>query len=217
MRSLRPRSTSKAEVVATGRASCGTGLASARDWHSGRRPSNLTFICKNGADELAVLIIAIRPQTARVRQRRLGVLRPASRVSGNGVRPYRCWPAVRFFRAGGLMIGVSVWESTLQRHIPPESLSRVSSYDWFCSFAFYPLGLALWGSVAASIGIAASLWVAFALFVAAILAVLAVPEVRRLSPSPAPSPSSGPRRRSARGDMVSRPADRPAELGGREA
>jgi hypothetical protein len=29
-----------------------------------------------------------------------------------------------------MMLGMSVWESTLQRHIPAESLSRVSSYDF---------------------------------------------------------------------------------------
>ena len=44
-----------------------------------------------------------------------------------------------------MMLGNSLWESTLQRNVPPEALSRVSSYDWFGSFAFNPLGLILWG------------------------------------------------------------------------
>lgn len=35
----------------------------------------------------------------------------------------------------GMMLGMSVWESTLQRHIPAESLSRVSSYDFGLSLA----------------------------------------------------------------------------------
>ena len=43
----------------------------------------------------------------------------------------------------GIALAISLWESTLQRHIPGESLSRVSSYDWFGSLAFYPLGLAI--------------------------------------------------------------------------
>jgi MFS family permease len=81
---------------------------------------------------------------------------------------------------GGMMLGTSVWLSTLQRHIPEESLSRVSSYDWFGSLAFYPLGLAVWGPVAAAVGISAALWLAFVLFLAAVLALLAVPDVRRL-------------------------------------
>jgi MFS family permease len=88
---------------------------------------------------------------------------------------------------GGMMLGMSVWESTLQRHIPAEALSRVSSYDWFGSFAFFPLGLAIWGPVAAAIGIATSLWLAFALFIATVLALLAVPDIRRLPAGPTPA------------------------------
>jgi MFS family permease len=90
----------------------------------------------------------------------------------------------------GMMLGMSVWESTLQRHVPGESLSRVSSYDWFGSLAFYPLGLAIWGPVAAAIGISVSLWLAFGLSVAAILALLTVPDIRQLPAAPAPVPAS---------------------------
>lgn len=84
----------------------------------------------------------------------------------------------------GMSLAISVWESTLQRHIPGESLSRVSSYDWFGSLAFYPLGLAVWGPVAAVIGISVSLWLAFGLAVAVTLALLSVPDVRRLPAAP---------------------------------
>lgn len=84
----------------------------------------------------------------------------------------------------GLMLGMSVWESTLQRHVPAGSLSRVSSYDWFGSFVFYPVGLAIWGPLSAAIGIHTSLWIAFGLFIVSILALLAVPAVRRLPWSP---------------------------------
>jgi MFS family permease len=89
-----------------------------------------------------------------------------------------------FLSGVGLMLGMSVWESTLQRHIPADSLSRVSSYDWFGSMAFYPLGLAIWGPVAAAIGIATSLWVAFGLFATAVLSLLAIPDIRRLPAAP---------------------------------
>jgi predicted MFS family arabinose efflux permease len=88
--------------------------------------------------------------------------------------------AVGTFLSGvGMMLGMAVWESTLQRHIPRESLSRVSSYDWFGSFAVVPLGLALWGGAADSIGIHTLLWIASALWAASILALLAVPDVWR--------------------------------------
>jgi hypothetical protein len=52
-----------------------------------------------------------------------------------------------------MMLGNSVWESTLQRHIPAESLSRVSAYDWFGSLAFYPLELAVWGQLQRWLGL----------------------------------------------------------------
>jgi hypothetical protein len=86
-----------------------------------------------------------------------------------------------------MMLGMSVWESTLQRHIPAESLSRVSSYDWFGSMAFYPLGLAVWGPVAAAIGISVSLWLAFGCFIAAVVALFAVPDIRGLPAKPLPA------------------------------
>ena len=85
-----------------------------------------------------------------------------------------------FLSGAGIMLGMAVWESTLQRLIPAESLSRVVSYDWFGSFIFYPIGLAVWGPVAGLIGISTSLWIAFGLFLALIAGVLAVPDTRRL-------------------------------------
>jgi MFS family permease len=108
-------------------------------------------------------------------------------------------PAVPLVASGamlsgaGMALNVSLWESTLQRHIPGESLSRVSSYDWFGSLAFYPLGLAVWGPVATVIGVSVSLWLAFGLAVALTLALLSVPDIRHLpaaaQPAPAPSPT----------------------------
>jgi hypothetical protein len=85
---------------------------------------------------------------------------------------------------GAMMLGNSVWESTLQRHIPPESLSRVSAYDWFGSFAFYPLGLALWAPLAAAVGLGTSLWIASAVLITTTLAMLAIPAIRHLPPTP---------------------------------
>jgi MFS family permease len=96
-----------------------------------------------------------------------------------------------FISGAGMTLGMTVWESTLQRHIPDESLSRVMSYEWFGSLAFYPLGLAIWGPVAAVIGISVSLWVAFALFLASIVTLLAVPDIRRLPAAPEARPARG--------------------------
>jgi len=92
----------------------------------------------------------------------------------------------------GMALALSVWESTLQRHVPGESLSRVSSYDWFGSLAFYPLGLAVWGPVAAAIGIGASLWLSFGIAVVLTLALLSLPDVRRLPAAPPAPLAAGP-------------------------
>jgi predicted MFS family arabinose efflux permease len=80
----------------------------------------------------------------------------------------------------GMMLGNSVWESTLQSHVPAGTLSRVSAYDWFGSLAFQPAGLAIWGPVSALIGLDASLWLAAALIAVTTAALVSVPAVRGL-------------------------------------
>ena len=85
-----------------------------------------------------------------------------------------------FLSGVALTVGGSVWFSTLQRHVPGDALSRISSYDWFASYAFYPLGLALWGPLAALAGVTTALWCAFGLLVASAALLLTVADVRRL-------------------------------------
>jgi MFS family permease len=93
--------------------------------------------------------------------------------------------AAAFLAGAALMLGNSLWESTLQRHIPPDALSRVSAYDWFGSLAFGPIGLAVWGPVSEQIGIDTALWLAAGLQLATVAALFAVPEVRHLPAFPA--------------------------------
>jgi hypothetical protein len=83
-----------------------------------------------------------------------------------------------------LALGNSVWESTLQRHIPREALSRVSSYDWFASSALQPIGLAVWGPIAVVVGFGTALWAAAAILIVMTFTLLAVPDIRRLPASP---------------------------------
>ena len=80
----------------------------------------------------------------------------------------------------GNMLFNTIWETTLQQHIPPASLSRVSAYDWFGSLLCQPLGLALAGVVAAGIGMSRTLWIAAAIDLVAVAAMLAAPSVRHL-------------------------------------
>jgi hypothetical protein len=56
----------------------------------------------------------------------------------------------------------------------------VASYDWFGSLAFRPLGLIVWGPIAAAIGLYEALGLAAVLLFASILAPLTVREVRTM-------------------------------------
>jgi MFS family permease len=78
----------------------------------------------------------------------------------------------------GLTVGQALWDTALQRHVPGASLSRVSSYDWFGSLLFNPLGFVVVGPIAAAIGSRATLTIAAVWFVASSLALVSLPSVR---------------------------------------
>jgi len=73
-----------------------------------------------------------------------------------------------------------LWFTALQEHIPADSISRVSAYDWMTSMIFLPLGYALAGPVAGWLGTKTTLLFAAAWLVISTAAVLAVPSVREL-------------------------------------
>jgi hypothetical protein len=100
-------------------------------------------------------------------------------VYGSGVAlPLTC---VLQFGAGiGVTAFFTLWEVSLQEHVPGEALSRVSSFDYLAATALMPLGTALAGPIAAAAGTQTTLLGMSALGVAAALAFLAVPDVRRL-------------------------------------
>ena len=74
--------------------------------------------------------------------------------------------------------GAAVWETTLQERVPPEVLSRVSSYDWLGSMAFLPLGYAAVGPAAEWLGVGSVLLIGATLQAVSVPALLAVPSVR---------------------------------------
>ena len=92
---------------------------------------------------------------------------------------------------GGLGMGFfgAVWQTTLQQHVPEESLSRVSAWDWMGSFAFLPLGLIHAGPVSDAIGISTTLWISVGYLIVSTLAVLLVPSVRNLRRLDEPEPT----------------------------
>jgi hypothetical protein len=95
-----------------------------------------------------------------------------------------------------LMVFNTLWETTLQQHIPATKLSRVSAYEWAGSVACQPLGLVLVAPVAGRFGPHTILWAAGALQVVVALSPLLVPEVRTL-----PSPGGGTVRTARRGSV----------------
>jgi Transmembrane secretion effector len=84
----------------------------------------------------------------------------------------------------GLAVANNLWETTQQRHVPEELLSRVTSYDWFGSLAAVPIGMLLWGPIGEQIGVDTALWVAFVAQLSSILILLAVREIRELPARP---------------------------------
>jgi MFS family permease len=94
--------------------------------------------------------------------------------------PWEALVAAELVAGFGNMVFNTLWETTLQQHIPAASLSRVSAYDWFGSLLCQPVGLALAGVAAGAIGMSSTLWIATAVTTASVAAMLAAPSVRRL-------------------------------------
>ena len=83
--------------------------------------------------------------------------------------------------SGGCLEVLSVsWATTLQQEIPPEKLSRVSSYDALGNYALTPVGTVIAGPLASAFGTPAVLAAGGALVVILPLLVLLVPEVRHM-------------------------------------
>ncbi len=80
----------------------------------------------------------------------------------------------------GIEIFSVLWDTSLQQHVPPNALSRVSSYDALGSFVFIPLGQIAVGPIADQIGTANTLYLAAGIIAASIVALLATPSIRRL-------------------------------------
>jgi MFS family permease len=79
-----------------------------------------------------------------------------------------------------IAVGNTLWETALQENVPPDALSRVSSYEWMASLVFAPVGYALAGPAADRVGVDSTLLVAAAVGAAASAGILAVPSVRNL-------------------------------------
>ena len=110
--------------------------------------------------------------------------RPASRSSSPPARrrstaPASGWSvtcALQFVAGIGVTAFFTLWEVSLQEHIPGEALSRVSSFDYLASTILMPVGTAVVGPLAAALGTQETLLGMSAVGIACALAFLAVPE-----------------------------------------
>jgi MFS family permease len=81
--------------------------------------------------------------------------------------------------------GSVVWDSTVQRMIPPDKLARVSAYGWMGAMVFLPAGYALAGPISTVVGMRAYLLFGAGWLVASTLAVVRVRSVREVTAEPA--------------------------------
>jgi len=77
-------------------------------------------------------------------------------------------------------LGSVVWDTTLQRAIPPEKLARVASYGWMGAMVFLPAGYALAGPISMAIGLKADLLIAAGWVVVSTLFVVRLRVVREV-------------------------------------
>jgi MFS family permease len=99
----------------------------------------------------------------------------------------------------GIALGNTLWLTVIQERIPADRLSRVNAYDWLVSLVFMPVGFALAGPLAQSIGLDETVYIIGGVGAAANLSILLVPAVRRLERLPhppaapvSPGPDRGP-------------------------
>jgi MFS family permease len=77
-------------------------------------------------------------------------------------------------------LGSVVWDTTLQRKVPPEKLARVASYGWMGAMVFLPAGYALAGPISTLIGLKAYLVIAAGWIVVSTLFVIRLRAVREV-------------------------------------
>ncbi|MEJ7772582.1 MAG: MFS transporter, partial [Geodermatophilaceae bacterium] len=74
----------------------------------------------------------------------------------------------------------TLWQTSLQEHVPDRALSRVSSYDYLTSTGLIPVGNLAIGAVSAAVGVRPALFAMTALGVTAAAVISMLPAVRRL-------------------------------------
>jgi MFS family permease len=85
----------------------------------------------------------------------------------------------------GFSCGSIVWDTALQRSIPPEKLARVAAYGWMSAMVFLPAGYALAGPIASVVGMRGYLLFGAGWLVASTIFIVQLRSVREFSLAPA--------------------------------
>jgi MFS family permease len=127
-----------------------------------------------------VALLRIRPRHA-LRVAGLGLVAASCQAAVYGSGASLAVLCVLQFAAGiGVTAFFTLWEVSLQEHVPGGSLSRVSSFDYLSATLLLPIGTALAGPLAEGLGRHVTLLAMSAVGVVGALAFLAVPSVRGL-------------------------------------
>ncbi|ACU73002.1 major facilitator superfamily MFS_1 [Catenulispora acidiphila DSM 44928] len=97
--------------------------------------------------------------------------------------------AAAFVAGLGSAVASVSWDTSLQEHVPPQSLSRVCSFDDLLSYAAIPIGQLSVGPLAAAFGGFRVVTIAGSIYAAAALFPLAFRPVRRLTHISAQDPA----------------------------
>jgi MFS family permease len=133
-----------------------------------------------------LLLLRWRPRFAlRAAAAGLAIASCQAVIIGSGF-PILAIAAVEFFSAIGVSAFFTLWETSLQEHIPERSISRVSSYDYVASAGMMPLGAIVAGPVSEALGIHQTLAGMSIIGALSALALLSVPSIRNLPRGAAP-------------------------------
>jgi len=143
-----------------------------------------------GFGGLAGGAIGLRWKPARPLLASFGVLlaAPLTLLAVSFAPPLLVFAAVLAVMAVAISLTNTFWHTTLQQQVPPQSISRVSSYDWMVSLLIFPVGASVAGPLADAIGPELTLYAFAALAGLPVLAVLglrSVRSVRRADDEPA--------------------------------
>lgn len=154
------------------------------------------LLAAEAAGTVLGVLVAIRVRPARpLLVGTLAVFPMAAPVLLLGVRaPILITAASALVAGAAIDVFAVLWDTALQQHVPPDALSRVSSYDWLGSLALGPVGLIAAGPVAAAIGLDAALGACALLIIVPTALALLSPGLRNLragAPTPpAPTPNA---------------------------